>query len=402
MILIFVLAIISDIVFYMMIANFVTHAEFGSGVITLTPLVVMAIAAASSYMLNNIRPVLRFLPILLLSLCFHQVQNAGAFLLMLLPCLYLSLNIFNKNFVFDIDRLRQKILLCMKLSFLPLIAVIFRGYEYLIAVYYFHFLFVYFVCAIYLMRVTRADIKTISNPKFIIINLATVIGSLALLSLLGSPQVMRLLLQGLRFVYFNFVIHILLFAANVVIGFLALIGFDRFVENLSQNAALRDRTTQGSGADGYFIDVSEAAMRTFLGIYAVQWVFIIALVAAAIFVFMKLMNKQGQNYSSKGIISISSVFSEESRNRKKQGLFAPKDPRAAIRYHYCKFLNICTEKGQPASKGDTSEDINENNQDCFSNESMSRLRALYIKARYSEHVIESKEGKEAGELVKRL
>ena len=402
MILVFVLTMISDIAFYMIFANFITHAEFGSGVVTLVPLIVMSVVATFSYLLNNIRPVLRFLPILLLPICFYWTQNTGAFLLLLLPCIYLSINISEKNFTFSMDRLRQKILFCMKTSFLPLVAIVFMGYEYLISVHYFYFLFIYFFCAIYIMRVTRADEKTISNPKFIMINLATVTGSLVLLSGLGAPQVMRVVMQIIGFIYFNLVLHGLMFAINVIILLLSLIGFDRFVENL-RNADFVNQGAEGAaGFNGYPLDVSGAEMHPFLGLYVIQWVFVIILIAAAIFILKKLINKQGQNYASKGILSLSSSISEESQRGKQQSIFAPKNPRLAIRYYYRKFLKICLEKGCPALKGDTSEDINKNNRNNFSLENIGRLRELYIKARYSEHAINNSESKEARDLVKRL
>ena len=252
------------------------------------------------------------------------------------------------------------------------------------------------------MRVTRADEKTISNPKFIIINLATVIGSLGLLSGLGSPQVMRVVTQIIGFIYFNFILHGLMFIISTFILLLSLIGFDRFVENLRNTDLVNQGAEGAAGVDGYPLDVSESAMRSFLGVYVIQWILVIILIAAAIFILKKLMNKQGQSYISRGIISLSSAISEESQRGKRQSIFAPKDPRLAIRHHYRKFLKVCSEKGCPALKGDTSEDINKNNKNNFSCENIAKLRELYIKARYSEHAIKSSESKEAGEIMKRL
>jgi hypothetical protein len=133
----------------------------------------------------------------------------------------------------------------------------------------------------------------------------------------------------------------------------------------------------------------------------------VIIIAFALFVYKMRKGRVRRNYELKAVSEIRSTveaipISAETYSTAGPSLFTPRDPRLAVRHHYRRFLKLCAERGCPPEKGDTSGEINAKNKAKFPEDSIMRLRELYIKARYSEHPIASKDSKEAGELVRGL
>ena len=400
MILIFLLEIICDITFYMVFANISSQVFFEVSINSLLPLLIMAISASCAYLLRQARTWRRYLALLLLPLCFLGQHSIVAAIVLLLPCVYIALTIWQENFNYEISRLRKKIGLCSILIFLPLVAALFNnGYEALYSLQYFHYLFIYIGCAICVLRIARSDAKTATDMKFILISIAPVIVCLAALAIAGSPRVLAVLWQAVSFIWLNIIAPVIMFTGRLLSLLLPTIDYrgDRTVTN---------DYSEKRHEEGIESELVGAPLPDYI-LTIIQWILIILVIVFAIFVLRKVISslKKRSLLSSPGFSEIRSSampMAEEMPANMKQSLFTPRNPRLAVRHHYRRFLKLCAERGHPPHKGDTTIDINSKNEKYFPAVSMAKLRELYIKARYSEHVIESGESKEAGELVKHL
>ena len=385
----FFLVTICDVAVYMMFANFFSQSVFGGGAPSLGPLLILSATASCSFLLFKVRPWLRFLPILLLPVCFFWVRDATSAVLLSLPCAYVSVMVFRKKLAVEAESLRRRTKSYAKFVFLPLMGLLLYGYETMVSFGYFHFLSVYIVCALCIMRLSRAGGKTASDPKYVLINAGAVVGSLAVLVVLGMSRAFDFIWQGALFLL----------------------------------VALRDLLSSlGSGeietpnfVGSIFIPEDEFEFEpvAFIPGYVVVLILLGLLVAVLVFFAARDLGKKGggkggakrKRRAASGLSEVrSSAVSVpgQAHSGGKQNLFAPRDQRSAVRQHYRQFLKMCAKKGSPPETGDTSKDVNHKNRGNFQDTGMSRLRDIYIRARYSEHDIESSESAEAGKLVKGL
>jgi len=392
MIALFLLQTICDLAVYMMFASMILQIVFEVGAPSLMPLLILSAVASFSFLLFKVRPWLRLLPILLLPLCFFWMRNMASVVLLSLPCAYTVLIIILKRFTVESENQRWRTKLYARFVFLPLMSIFIFGYEAVVSFYYFHYLFIYLGCAIGIIRLSRSGGKNASNTKFILINTGAVIGCLALLSVLGMPQTFGVVLRGVR--------YLLMSLRNM------LSPRDELVAN-------------NDGVEYGILPEEEFELEPVTMISGPAVLILIGAVLLAVFVFflvsdLRKRNRDGlkgtgrskrRKHKAAGVSEVrgsAAPASRETRPGGKQGFFAPKDPRMAVRHHYRQFLKMCAKKGRPPETGDTSKDVNIKNRGNFSGGGMHSLRELYIKARYSAHEIGKSESAESGELVKNL
>jgi hypothetical protein len=409
MIVVFVMAIICNIIMYMIFINSVAPFLFSIEAFSLIPVVIMTIVAILGYYLDDLAPFgknSRFLPLLLLPLCFLPFQGIVPALFMVLPCGYLILNITIKNFSVDFPKTRKHILFCMKFAFLPLLVAFFGGYEYLVTTNYFPFLFLFLAFGICLLRMLLNDESTISNSRFILSNLGLIGGILTLLLVFGSPPVMRFFFNIGGFILRNILIPIL----TAVLRFLALLSSlfsvyeDREITFLyhliEEEREPRLYAMPRTAYDSLFVNIP----GVLLGILIVFVVIFVILVIRNIFIEQrkKYLNLTTQTSNFKRQRMSGTDISKDEVQRKEKRFFKPRDYRLAIRYNYSRFLRMCKEKGSPPIIGNTTTEIHQANREFFNEPTMTRLRELYLKARYSDVEITKDESIESGELLKRL
>ena len=390
---IYVLSLICDISLYMAFVGVLFPAQLSSTAMVFVPLFIIPAVALLAKVLYRIRPMLRFFPIILLSLCFIFTENAVAVTAILVPCIYITGIVVMKYFSFDIDWLRGKVKLCAVIVFIPIIMVMINGYAYLASSYYLSFALIHVCCALCIMRISRIDLTTGANLKFILLNLALVVGCFAVLAVIGSPQVLTAVWESIRFLFQHFIVPAVLFCINTLNR---LFPAPDVVGEYELGVMVKEKDLEAiqkaAEQDGDILSFHPAVL-------------LIPIAVLAFYIIRKLLRRPRRQQIIEGIAETRSTITlvpEKKSSDDKQRLFTPRNPRLAIRHHYRQFLKICTAKGYQSEKGDTSKDVNTKNKPHFSGENLTRLRELYIKARYSEHNIASKESKEAGEIVKRM
>ena len=398
MIVMFILSVICDIALFFAFASPLSHQIPDVSAPTIVQLIILLATAISACLLYRIKPLLRYLPLLLLAFYFYRVRTPENTLLLLLPCIYIALTVFMENFSVSAGGLRQKTSICAAIILLPLVLIVVNRYGALTESFYFQSLLLYLCSAVCIFRITLYEQKTTFDARFIMINVAPAIGIFAALTILGSPQVLSVVWRAVRFVFTSWISPVLLFLAGVINDFFNKYFYKKPVETQFRNVEVPDRR----------IDPARRAAPEFTGptFLFTQQALTIILVVAAILIFgwmiiAKARRKRAASTVAETRTTIKPTVQKASPARQRQ-FFLPRDPRLAVRYYYRQFLVICTDRGWPPEKSDTSHDIRIKNAGHFPDDDMSRLRALYIKARYSQDNVTNKESKEAGEAVKHM
>ena len=373
------------------------------------PLLVTSIAAPLAYWLNNVRPWLRFIPMVLLSLCFfplfmfplgsYPIQNMATALFLLVPFIYLIVEISFRQFSADTGALRRNIKRSIIIvSAVTLVIVLFSGVDHmwLFSTYYLHYGIVFFVCAFGLLRIARVPKEMLSDPKFIAISLVPIV--VTILLLLASQQIASVIWHVVRFVGLNIITPVINFLARGITWFFSLF----YTHDPATAPPIDFIYDPGNETTVNYLPFLEILMHTHIlaGFFTI-------LLAGVAYKALKAILRRKQKHTKNGLteershVVSASKKSAETHTGHKYGFFTPRDPRMAVRYHYRRFLKLCAEKGVSPELGDTSEEVNAKNQKNFPGASMARLRTLYIKARYSQHDIDKSESKEVEELVKK-
>ena len=400
MVITFALLMIFNISLYVIAVNTFAALFLDVNAVGLVPLAVMLTTAASAYLLHNVRPKLRFLPVPMLVLCFFPIQGFAAAIIMLLPCVYLTLTISLKRFDFDAKKFKDFLRFSVIVILLPFIVVLTEDIEQLWVMNYFPYLFIYIVSAICLNRLANNAKNVYSNPKVAAANLALVLGVVLILVVISSPPVLAALWRGVSFVVSNGLLPAVIFLVNLI-------------NRLSRRGTVLEVVPVELPYNGEEAAIYEAAPAAPVNPPLFLLILFGIVAAVALFFFFKRLfteikgrirkrlKKAGQ-YLYPEYEPLNVEFTESLQHKERQPFFTPRDSRLAIRFHYRKFLKLCAEKGKAPEKGDTSEDINIKNKGIFSEPDTKRLRQLYIKARYSDKEVTREESKEAGKLTKAL
>jgi hypothetical protein len=406
MVVTFTLVMIFNISVCVIAANTFAALFLDIDAIGLIPSLVMLIVAVSAYLLYKIRPKLRFLPIPMLALCFLPIQGIAAAIVMLLPCLYVVLQISLKRFDFGGRKFRDLLRLNVAVVlFLPFILVISEGVEQLYAINYFSYLFIFVVSGICLIRLGNNTKNVYSNPKIIVANLAMVIGVVLILIVISSPPVLTAIGRGIAFITSNVLLPAVIFLVDLLNRLTRRRTHDDLIIEQPYYAEEYTPIVEIPPEPPPPEDVANLPLFLviILGILAVVTLFLVLRRPISEIrqnIRKRLQNVRKKRYLDEEYESLIVDHVENLHSKKRQPIFAPRDSRLAVRFYYRKYLKLCAAKGKAPDKGDTSEDINAKNEGTFSKPDIDRLRELYIKARYSVQEITREESKEADKLTK--
>ena len=128
----------------------------------------------------------------------------------------------------------------------------------------------------------------------------------------------------------------------------------------------------------------------------------IVLLILAYLIFKKMMGRRKPREEAGAFYA--GGMAEPLEKREREPLLAPRDPRAAVRWHYRKFLRYCQSKNLPLTRFMNSTDVNNlaHKEAVANHKDTDPLRDLYVAARYSENPVTEADAKQAKELVKRI
>ncbi len=399
MILCFFLKILGELSLYFCVINAILSIAL-TGVETLLPLFILAAVATLAYWIDDKHPEKRlFLLPLMLSVLFFG-SGFAYYLAVGSPALYVGLTIYGQRYYIDHDSQADTFRTAMAaVIFIVLIFVLLMKLDYIVP-----FAVLFLLSYIFMLRLLRQDASIFNETKFRVMNVLTIGVVMAVALFLTSDlflswmqmtviPVFELLMQPVIYLL-TWMGMGLFYALLWTINFIRSLGSG---ETVSQNDLLAaEMGFLPEGLDQTEMVTNPNFVRLVQGGIVVLGVFLVVL--------WFLSNEKGKKKRSEGSVREvrSSVTNIRPEDKIYSDHFAPREPRAAVRYHYRNFLRLCQELGHEFPRHFTSRHVQNVVAYHFNKETLNQLRQTYIRARYSDSEITKDDVKLIKDQVKNL
>ena len=332
------------------------------GVESLIPAVFFAAVGAVAYWMDEKHSnKTKFLLPLLLIPMFLFGESFGTYLAIGLGALYVGLMIWQKRYYMDHDsqsdffRIGMFAVGALSVPFVLLMKIDFIA----------PFVLLYLMSGIFGLRLMRQDASIFNETRFRVLNLLSVAGIVLLAVLISSDWFLGLAGMILGKIYDVLVIPIfyVIYTCGYALYYL-------FIEIIFAGG-YGDTTKKLNFGDMSMPDEMKDAL---LGEEQVNGEPFLMLLKG---VFLIVGIREART-------SVTMIRPEE---KIYADHIAPREPRAAVRYHYRNFLRLCLSLGQEFPRHYTSQHIENMTIGNFDKETLKSMRKTYIRARYSEHDI---------------
>ncbi len=398
------LKMICDISLYFTFVIMPATVGFESPINGYMALLIYSVVFMLSVALDKKAQWMRFIPLLALPLVYLLAYNLVTVIMLTLPCIYVVFNVYRRGFTVDRLELKDQVRTSLKLVFImPVFGLVVWWHDAL-SLYCIPYVLIFLVSMVYLLRSLRHGDTIVSQIKFLVMNLGAILGGLVLFVIAGSQYTLDAMWWLISSFYQYLIMPILFGAAYVVVG--VAFFFQDFWEWILTRFGIEIPPTTPTeveivdgGSYQDFVPVSDGPTVVFEGLLII----LAAIVVFAIFSRLILRSKRTSGdvtgVSSKrtmmsGIMSRPAMMAES--------LFAPRNPREAIRYHYRRFLKLCKQRGVPPKVHHTSLDVKNKNDVLFGAKPLEELRDIYISARYSDAEPTKDDSKRANDIVKQI
>ncbi len=395
----FFLKTLGELSLYFCVINAILSIAL-TGVETLLPLFLLAAVAGVAYWLDDKHPEKRLFLLPLLCAVFFFGSGFGYYFAVGLPALYVGLTIAGQRYYIDHDSQADLFRTGMAVViFIAIVFVLLMKLDYIIP-----FAVLFLISYIFMLRLLRQDAEIFNETKFRVVNLLTIGGVMAAALFLTSDLFLSFLSVTVTPVFellMQPVIYLLTWLGmGLFYAMLWLITFIRSLgsgETVDQNDLLAaEMGFVPGGPEQSEMVTNPNFVRLLQGGIVILGIFLIVL--------WFLGNQKGKKKRSEGSIkeSRSSVTNVRPEEKVYADHFPPREPRAAVRYHYRNFLRLCQELGHDFPRHFTSRHIQNVVAYQFEKEKLETLRQTYIRARYSEDEITKDDVKQMKEQVKSL
>jgi len=397
--LVFFCKLLSDLSLYFAFAAYL-FAWFGNPPALIFPLLILLTAAVACYSLRQrVSEGLRLLPLGLLLFCLFFAKNIFDFLLLLLPCIYVSLICKRQIYRIDYNTQHDSFMFGIKILPLMLLPSLFTQNFNQLKQGALPFIVLFLICGVLLLRILRHDENTIQQTRFKLMNASAVIAC----CFLGFELSREVALQtGARMLslFYHAIISPIFQLFGYALGMIAwlialLLRF--FIADL-----------QVTRPEIEIVDTTPAAasLTAKPPLILPHWlivlglaVLIAAILVITILVFRRLLGRaQPAVDNSKPSEIREALRPLKSSQRVAKDYFAPSDPRQAIRFYYRKFLKLYLSMGIPFNHSKTSAQIQEAASPFFEKSLLAQLRKIYVAARYRPDPPTSEEAAQAKKL----
>lgn len=381
----FFLKMLSECSLYFFIVNCALSITL-SGVESMMPAFICAAVAALAYHINDKVGQKRVfvLPLLLTVLFFGH--SFGTYLAVILPAAYVVLTTVTERYYIDHSSQSDFFRTGMYISmFLSVPFILLMGIEYAA-----YFVILFLMSSILLLRTLRQDAEIQKERRFSLVNYLTVAAIFLFIVVLSSDAVLTVFTTVFSTVYdiiiypvaflLTWFVQALYFVVLRVVTFL-------FPDYEVDWEAL-EIITAGMGNHEPAMKEEEAmgAMDPTLVLLAKGFVILASVIALLVFFFVR--TQKGRNKPAESVREVRrSVTDYRPEEKIYSDIFPPREPRAAVRYHYRNFLRLCGRLGHNFPLYYNSQYIENVVSHQFDEKSLKSLRQTYIRARYSEHPV---------------
>lgn len=354
------------------------------GVESLIPAVFFAAVGAVAYWMDEKHSnKTKFLLPLLLIPMFLFGESFGTYLAIGLGALYVGLMIWQKRYYMDHDSqadffrigmfaaggLSIPFVLLMKIDFIA------------------PFVLLYLMSGIFGLRLMRQDAAIFNETRFRVLNLLSVAGIVLLAVLISSDWFLGLAGMILGKIYDVLVIPIfyVIYACGYALYYLFIeIIFAGGYGDTTKKLNFGDMSMPDEMKDALLGEEQvngEPFLMLLKGVFLIVGILLVLLL---VYRNSKSRNSRSKDSAREARTSVTMIRPEE---KIYADHIAPREPRAAVRYHYRNFLRLCLSLGQEFPRHYTSQHIENMTIGNFDKETLKSMRKTYIRARYSEHEI---------------
>lgn len=354
------------------------------GVESLIPAVFFAAVGAVAYWMDEKHSnKTKFLLPLLLIPMFLFGESFGTYLAIGLGALYVGMMIWQKRYYMDHDSqadffrigmfaaggLSIPFVLLMKIDFIA------------------PFVLLYLMSGIFGLRLMRQDAAIFNETRFRVLNFLSVAGIVLLAVLISSDWFLGLAGMILGKIYDVLVIPIfyVIYACGYALYYLFIeIIFAGGYGDTTKKLNFGDMSMPDEMKDALLGEEQvngEPFLMLLKGVFLIVGILLVLLL---VYRNSKSRNSRSKDSAREARTSVTMIRPEE---KIYADHIAPREPRAAVRYHYRNFLRLCLSLGQEFPRHYTSQHIENMTIGNFDKETLKSMRKTYIRARYSEHDI---------------
>lgn len=354
------------------------------GVESLIPAVFFAAVGAVAYWMDGKHSnKTKFLLPLLLIPMFLFGESFGTYLAIGLGALYVGMMIWQKRYYMDHDSqadffrigmfaaggLSIPFVLLMKIDFIA------------------PFVLLYLMSGIFGLRLMRQDAAIFNETRFRVLNLLSVVGIVLLAVLISSDWFLAAAGFVLGKIYDVLVVPIfyVIYACGYALYYLFIeIIFAGGYGDTTKKLNFGDMSMPDEMKDALLGEEQvngEPFLMLLKGVFLIVGILLVLLL---VYRNSKSRNSRSKDSAREARTSVTMIRPEE---KIYADHIAPREPRAAVRYHYRNFLRLCLSLGQEFPRHYTSQHIENMTIGNFDKETLKSMRKTYIRARYSEHDI---------------
>lgn len=397
MIIMIFLRILCDLSLYMTFANSIAFIGFNGGIDSVLPVLLLSAAPAISSRFPGKAG--RYLSLISVPIALIMAGSLVNLIVILPPCFYVVLMVFTEKYL-EKTSSKNRFTLGLKLIFIfPLISAV-SGNTDGFLIYGLPYVYGFLVGGVYLLRLERHD-DAASKPRFLILNLLGLLLAVGVFTLLGSKEAMDTLVLVISTMYKWIIMPILMVAVYIVVGIAWLFQF--LFSWLARTGPVEPPELSLESMSNPFLEEMESHATSPIAAYVSTAIVVAIFLLLAFFLFKwlfssgKVMRRQITASETRIRISPSSTSNQKPRNP----VFS-RDPRERIRREYRKFLKLCEKRGQGFTHFDTTMEIEKKNRSYFDMGLMTKLRAVYLTARYTDKTLTNQDVDVAKETLSAL
>ncbi len=389
MILCFFLKLLTEVSLYFVLGNCIMSVAF-TGVESLIPAILCALAGTVSYRLDEKDKKYRYWSVPLLILVLFFAQGIGTGIALFMPAFYVFMIIKERHFTLDSEQQSLLFRWGLVASFICFFLFgMFIGLRYVVP-----FILLFLFANVLLMRLLRQNPAVLHNKRFIVSNALQLAGSLALAALLTSKSVLNFLSNCWTWIY-----ETLFEPLSVYIAMgLAYLGYlmDSFFKMIFvdyKRTEQHNKFRPGDFHDEAFYQQIEQSMNEESPAVLILQICLFIIGVAVVLAIIR-WRKRGSGFKTQTAVKETrrSIPNDKKIEEKVPvDILPPKDPRLAVRYYYRRFLHLCKKLDYKFPESFTSEMISHRVSRRFGKDEVQNIRQTYILARYSDKHISSED-----------
>lgn len=377
------LKLLAESALYFVGANCVLYSAGGINGI---PIMLICVAVGTlGHLIDEKHSQFRFLLLPFLLLVLRYGTDFASYLVVILPALYVGLTVVLRRYYMEYNEAVSFVKIGMGLSaFLTFAFAFIMGMQQIIT-----YILIFLFSGIFTLRMLRQNIRVAKDPKYRLMNAMTVGGIVLLTLILGSETFLDMVGTMISTFHKSVIMPVL----NLLIGLFihGLSAIIQILKNLFPSFTPELQKLEMMIGEG---GMAEEELETYEPGNFVETLILIAKVLAVILgilavVLFVLKAKKGRNTQSTNSVVETRTTVTNMRTEEKiySDIIAPREARAAVRYHYRNFLRLCASIGITFPRHYTSLYIQNMVADTFDKDTLNSMRQTYIRARYSDEQI---------------